>query len=121
MRVLVVEDEPRLARALQRGLAAEGYVVDLAADGPTGLEAARSVRVPDRANPAGRAQLGTGADAVRQGRRVRPGGRAGLRCRRLPDQAVLLRGTAGQAAGAAAPGCAGTPRRAGRRRADPRS
>jgi two-component system, OmpR family, response regulator len=41
MRVLVVEDEPRLARALQRGLVAEGYAVDLAADGPTGLEAAR--------------------------------------------------------------------------------
>src|SRR5689334_13300233 len=41
MRVLVVEDEPRLARALQRGLAAEGYVVDVAADGMTGLEAAR--------------------------------------------------------------------------------
>ena len=41
MRVLVVEDEPRLARALQRGLLAEGYAVDLAADGITGLEAAR--------------------------------------------------------------------------------
>jgi DNA-binding response OmpR family regulator len=41
MRVLVVEDEPRLARALQRGLAAEGYAVDLAADGIAGLEAAR--------------------------------------------------------------------------------
>ncbi|TMM39692.1 MAG: response regulator transcription factor [Actinobacteria bacterium] len=41
MRVLVVEDEPRLARALQRGLTAEGYAVDLAADGLTGLEAAR--------------------------------------------------------------------------------
>ena len=41
MRVLVVEDEPRLARALQRGLVAEGYAVDLAADGPSGLEAAR--------------------------------------------------------------------------------
>ncbi|OLB66727.1 MAG: DNA-binding response regulator [Actinobacteria bacterium 13_2_20CM_2_72_6] len=41
MRVLVVEDEPRLARALQRGLMAEGYAVDLAADGLTGLEAAR--------------------------------------------------------------------------------
>jgi two-component system, OmpR family, response regulator len=41
MRVLVVEDEPRLARALQRGLNAEGYAVDLAADGLTGLEAAR--------------------------------------------------------------------------------
>src|SRR6266487_4039399 len=41
MRVLVVEDEPRLARALQRGLVAEGYAVDLAADGLQGLEAAR--------------------------------------------------------------------------------
>ncbi len=39
--MLVVEDEPRLARALQRGLAAEGYAVDLAADGLVGLEAAR--------------------------------------------------------------------------------
>ncbi|HET8680674.1 MAG TPA: response regulator transcription factor [Micromonosporaceae bacterium] len=41
MRLLVVEDEPRLARALQRGLAAEGYVVDVRADGPGGLDAAR--------------------------------------------------------------------------------
>jgi two-component system OmpR family response regulator len=41
VRLLVVEDEPRLARALQRGLAAEGYVVDIAADGVAGLEAAR--------------------------------------------------------------------------------
>jgi two-component system OmpR family response regulator len=41
VRLLVVEDEPRLARALQRGLTAEGYAVDLAADGLTGLEAAR--------------------------------------------------------------------------------
>ena len=41
MRLLVVEDEPRLARALQRGLTAEGYAVDLAADGLAGLEAAR--------------------------------------------------------------------------------
>jgi two-component system OmpR family response regulator len=41
MRLLVVEDEVRLAQALQRGLRAEGFVVDLAADGPTGLELAR--------------------------------------------------------------------------------
>ncbi len=37
----MVEDEPRLARALQRGLTAEGYVVDIAPDGVAGLEAAR--------------------------------------------------------------------------------
>jgi len=41
MRLLVVEDQPRLARALRRGLAAEGFVVDLEADGESGLEAAR--------------------------------------------------------------------------------
>ncbi len=41
MRILVVEDEPRLGRALQRGLTAEGYLVDLAIDGVMGIEAAR--------------------------------------------------------------------------------
>jgi len=41
VRLLVVEDEQRLARALQRGLAAEGFVVDLAHDGPRGLDMAR--------------------------------------------------------------------------------
>lgn len=41
MRVLVVEDEARLASALQRGLQAEGYAVDIAYDGVTGLELAR--------------------------------------------------------------------------------
>ena len=41
MRLLVVEDEARLAHALRRGLVAEGFAVDVAADGATGLEAAR--------------------------------------------------------------------------------
>ncbi|MEU1887610.1 response regulator transcription factor [Micromonospora sp. WMMD987] len=41
MRVLVVEDEARLAAALQRGLTAEGFVVDTAGTGPAGLDAAR--------------------------------------------------------------------------------
>ncbi len=41
VRVLVVEDEPRLAAALQRGLAAEGLAVDVASDGQSGLNAAR--------------------------------------------------------------------------------
>ncbi|MET8527910.1 response regulator transcription factor [Micromonospora sp. NPDC005172] len=41
MRLLVVEDEARLAAALQRGLQAEGFVVDVAATGPAGLDAAR--------------------------------------------------------------------------------
>lgn len=41
MRVLVVEDEVRLARALQKGLRAEGFAVDLVHDGGAGLESAR--------------------------------------------------------------------------------
>ncbi|MEW9529313.1 response regulator transcription factor [Microbispora sp. NPDC049125] len=41
MRVLVVEDERRMAAALRRGLQAEGFAVDLAHDGHEGLHMAR--------------------------------------------------------------------------------
>ena len=41
VRLLVVEDELRLGAALRRGLTAEGMVVDVATNGPRGLEAAR--------------------------------------------------------------------------------
>jgi DNA-binding response OmpR family regulator len=41
VRLLVVEDEARLARALRRGLTADGFTVDLAPDGITGLARAR--------------------------------------------------------------------------------
>jgi two-component system, OmpR family, response regulator len=41
VRLLVVEDETRMAAALRRGLTAEGFLVDVAADGREGLEAAR--------------------------------------------------------------------------------
>jgi two-component system OmpR family response regulator len=37
MRVLVVEDEVRMARLLKRALEDEGHAVDVAADGPDGL------------------------------------------------------------------------------------
>jgi DNA-binding response OmpR family regulator len=40
-RILVVEDEERIASFLQRGLTYEGYRVDLAGDGPGGLALAR--------------------------------------------------------------------------------
>jgi two-component system response regulator MprA len=40
-RILVVEDEDRIRQFLQRGLAYEGYRVDAAPDGRTGLEMAR--------------------------------------------------------------------------------
>jgi two-component system OmpR family response regulator len=41
MRVLVVEDEPRTAGLLRRGLSEEGYAVDVAVNGATGLWQAR--------------------------------------------------------------------------------
>src|ERR1700681_3768109 len=41
VRILVVEDEQPLARALKRGLEAEGYAVDVAPDGQEGLWQAR--------------------------------------------------------------------------------
>lgn len=41
MRVLVVEDEQRLASAVRRGLNAEGFMVDVAHDGIDGLHLAR--------------------------------------------------------------------------------
>lgn len=37
VRVLVVEDSPRMAQTLKKGLAEECYAVDVAADGPRGL------------------------------------------------------------------------------------
>lgn len=42
MRLLLVEDDQRLCAVLVRGLREEGYIVDVAADGPTGLAAAES-------------------------------------------------------------------------------
>jgi DNA-binding response OmpR family regulator len=41
VRVLLVEDEARMAAAVVRGLSAEGFVVDHVADGQAGLEEAR--------------------------------------------------------------------------------
>jgi two-component system OmpR family response regulator len=38
LRVLLVEDEPRLAETVRRGLAAEGFVVELATNGVDGLQ-----------------------------------------------------------------------------------
>ncbi|WP_030163589.1 response regulator transcription factor [Spirillospora albida] len=40
-RILVVEDEPTIAKAVADRLAAEGFTVDLAADGPAAVERAR--------------------------------------------------------------------------------
>jgi two-component system copper resistance phosphate regulon response regulator CusR len=44
MPILVVEDEPRILAFVRRGLEAEGFTVDAAADGATGLRRARERR-----------------------------------------------------------------------------
>ncbi len=45
-RILVIEDDSQIADLLRRGLIYEGYVVEVAADGESGLSAARD-RLPD--------------------------------------------------------------------------
>ena len=45
-RILVVEDEPTIARAVADRLAAEGFAVEISADGPSAVERARAYR-PD--------------------------------------------------------------------------
>jgi two-component system OmpR family response regulator len=42
MKVLLIEDEVRLAEQVRRGLAAEGFAVEIATNGPDGLRAAES-------------------------------------------------------------------------------
>ncbi|MBB5059689.1 DNA-binding response OmpR family regulator [Granulicella aggregans] len=44
--ILVIEDDPRIQRALERQFAAEGYKVHIEGDGPAGLAAAKSMK-PD--------------------------------------------------------------------------
>ncbi len=43
VRVLVVEDQSRLAEAIRRGLVAEGFAVDVASDGERGVNLAQTI------------------------------------------------------------------------------
>ncbi len=45
MKILLIEDEPRIAAFVRRGLTAEGFVVDVAENGRDGLQAARRSNV----------------------------------------------------------------------------
>ena len=38
MRILIVEDEKKVASFIKKGLEAEGYAIDVAYDGKSGLE-----------------------------------------------------------------------------------
>ena len=106
MRILVVEDEPKLGRLLVRGLGEEGHPTDLA---PTGEEALwmAGAALLRRDRPGRHAsgdrrfrhlhgvarprRLDAGADADRARRGRRPGRRSRRGRRRLPRQAVRLR------------------------------
>src|SRR5258707_12453819 len=46
-RILIIEDDQAILKLIQRGLAYEGYTVDVATDGRAGLNLARD-RSPDR-------------------------------------------------------------------------
>ncbi|AEV86391.1 transcriptional regulatory protein resD [Actinoplanes sp. SE50] len=68
MRLSIVEDERELAESLRRGLTAEGYPVDVAHDGSTGLEFAMTHAYQVDPGPARR--RGRAAAPVRRRRRA---------------------------------------------------
>ena len=89
MRILMVEDERHLADTVRRGLVNEGFVVDLAHDGVSGLSSATEssydailldLMLPlmngyDVLKELRRRDLDSGDDAHGEGRRIRPDGR----------------------------------------------
>ena len=116
-RILIAEDEPRLASFLEKGLRANGFVTTVVADGMSRLDdgARRRVRParprprparPGRHGRVARAARGGPAHAGRDPHRARRCERQGRGARgrrgRLRDEAVPLRGAAGARAGAAA-------------------
>ena len=118
MRILVVEDDKKIASFVVNGLKQSGYAVDHAADGENGLIMAQTisydaavvdVMLPKLDGLSLIQQLrakGTPhprADPQRQGLGGRPGARPAGRRRRLPDQALRLLRTAGAHPGADPP------------------
>ena len=116
MHLLVIEDDPRLVRLLRRLLEEDRHVVETATTGLDGLDIAEAttgievvildIGLPDISGlEVARRIRATGSevvdpDAHRARHRRRPGDRARRRRRRLPRQAVRLRGAGGPAAGA---------------------
>jgi two-component system response regulator MprA len=97
MRILVVDDDVRLAASLRRALAYEGYAVEVSADGPAALAAARA-RPPDLVVLDG---MLPGLDGIEVCRRLRAGGDgAGLPILMLTARDTLADRVAGLDAGA---------------------
>jgi two-component system response regulator MprA len=70
MRILVVEDDPKMAELLRRGLSSEGHAVDVAGDGLKGLE--KGQRLPFDAIVLD--IMLPGLDGISVARRLRAGG-----------------------------------------------
>ena len=118
MRILVVEDEKRIADFLGRGLQGAGYAIDVALDGATALQFTHDtdydlvildLMLPDygrsqgpRADPRAPYRA-AGAHSQRARSVGRPGQRPRNRRGRLPHQAVCFRGIAGARQSAAPP------------------
>jgi CheY-like chemotaxis protein len=120
MKLLVIEDEVKLAEYLRKGLTEEGYVVDVAHNGVDGLHLAMEgdydLLVLDGMLPgidglgvlaacAEQANACADADGARPGRGPCQGSARGRR--RLPRQAVRVLRTGGPDPGPAAPRPAG--------------
>ena len=118
MRILLIEDDEALCRVLQPSLQAAGFASDCCHSGADGLALLKTgcydACILDRMLPEldglqllhqapKRRGDSPGADADGPGPGGRPGGWAGRRSRRLPDQAFRHPGAAGPAAGAGAP------------------
>ena len=119
IRILVVEDDEQIADFVVRGLREEGYAVEHAADGEARWHAAPARRLGPRRSSTGGCpgrtawrSCGASASADRRHagalpdgprRRLRPGPGPRRRGRRLPVQAVRLRGAAGPRPGPAPP------------------
>ena len=106
MRVLIVEDELKMASLLRRGLVEEGHAADVAAhrrrrlvDGAIASvrgdrarrHAPRAERLRDLPAASECGRVGARPHVDRARRRRRPGRRAGCRGRRLSDEAVFVR------------------------------
>ena len=116
-RILVVEDDRAVQKALKRLFEAEGFAVEISADGKSALEAYRATTPSGgraRSPFAGHVRAGclpgdqaAGAHASRHRaecgqRRLRQSAAAGVGRRRLCDQAVQPARTAGAGAGSVA-------------------
>ena len=114
MRILVVEDDKKIASFVARGLKEAGFAVDQAENGEDGLHLALAhpydTAVIDLMLPKldglslieelrKKKSADAGVDFERQAQRRRPGQRAAGRRRRLFDEAVFLRRAVGAGPG----------------------